>query len=133
MSGDFELTKEVAEKVLKRAMAPLRELIDANRTSLDESFPVELDFQVVREMDRDLGVLGLTLATKYREVVEYQSTIGVLAEENVRLHNSFADVVTLAEKYRQQAEDLMGALSKTKTVNDKLKQLNVATSVDSMI
>ena len=84
-------------------------------------------------MDRDLGVLGLTLATKYREVVEYQSTIGVLAEENVRLHNTIEDIVSMAEKYRQQSEDLMGALAKTRTVTDKLKQLTVAPLTDSMI
>jgi hypothetical protein len=69
--GDFDLTREVAEKILKRAMTPLRGFIDSelNDEHMAEDEPVTLTVGQVREMNRDLGVLGLTLATRYSEQI----------------------------------------------------------------
>jgi len=125
MNGEFDLTRDVAEKILKRAMTPLREHIDANRDHIDESFVVELDFQVVREVDRDLGALGLALANRYNEQEEYRVALEVMSAENVRLHGVLEGVVELTNKYKKEAEDLAGALAKAKNVKNKLDQLTL--------
>jgi hypothetical protein len=124
MNGEFDLSRDVAEKILKRAMTPLREIIDENRDDhLNESFAVELDFQKVREIDRDLGALGLALANRYNEQEEYRVALEVMSAENVRLHGVLEGVVELTNKYKKEAEDLAGALAKNKNVTDKLKEL----------
>lgn len=124
MNDEFDLTREVAEKILKRAMTPLREFLDSDRNdddiSLDEV--VELTVGQIREMNRDLGALGLTLATRYREQMEYQTALGVMSAENVRLHGAVELLAELATKYSSENSKLITDLSKTRTKNDKLQE-----------
>lgn len=122
--GDFDLTREVAEKVLKRAMTPIREFIDSkeNNEHIGDDEPVTLTVGQVREMNRDLGVLGLTLATRYSEQIEYQTALGVMAAENVRLHGAVELLSEIAAKYSEQNSKIIADLSKARNVNDRLKE-----------
>lgn len=124
MASEFDLDREVAEKVLKRAMAPIRELLENAKDYEDTDVCHDgIAYGTLRELDRDLGVLGLTLATRYREQVEYQTALGVMSAENVRLQNTVEQLTSLASKYKAEGENLADALQKTRTVNLKLREL----------
>lgn len=126
MNGEFDLSRDVAEKVLKRAMTPVRELLQdvaVDKSEWGDDELVSIALGKVKELDRDLGVLGLTLATRYSEQVEYQTALGVLSAENVRLHTVVAALAELSEKYRAEIGSLIGELSKARNVNDKLKEV----------
>lgn len=84
----LDLTKNVAERTLKQAMAPLRDFLDSDRNTEEISGDdiVGLTVAQVREMDRFLGAIGVALANRYAEQEDFQVAIEVLALENVRLH-----------------------------------------------
>lgn len=124
--GDFDLTREVAEKVLKRAMTPVRGRLEAQKESdLPDDNSMSITFGELKELDRDLGVLGLTLATRYAEQVEYQTALAVMSAENVRLHTAAEVLSEMLEKVKQDNTSLASALAKTQNVNNKLKELHV--------
>lgn len=124
MNGEFDLTREVAEKVLKRAMTPVREkLEEAVTQKFSDQEEMGISLGRLKELDRDLGVLGITLATRYSEQVEYQTTIGVLSAENVRLSTVVEALAGIAEKYKKESEGLADALIKERNVNGKLRVL----------
>lgn len=123
MNGEFDLTRDVAEKILKRAMTPVREVLDfarVNQSPDDEDMRISLG--AIRELDRDLGVLGLTLATRYSERVEYQTALGVMSAENVRLHTTVELLTEMAEKYRAENVELIKGLARARNANDKIKE-----------
>lgn len=124
MNSEFDLTRDVAEKVLKRAMTPVRgALAKGNADKCSDEEYMEISLGNIRELDRDLGVLGITLATRYSEQVEYQTALGVMSAENVRLQNTVEQLTALAGRYKAEMDSLAGALAKTRNVNDKLKEL----------
>ena len=119
----FEATREVAEAYVKKAMAPLRKIIEEYREEPDGSTSVSFTLHDVRSVDADLGVIGSILATQYSHEETYQKTIQELAAENVRVHGAvdvLANHLTAAYK---DIETLANRLNKTETVNDKLKEL----------
>ena len=125
MNDTFDLDRDVAEKVLKRAMTPIREILDMYKDIEDPDvfeYP-NLTIVRLRELDRDLGALGLALANRYNEQEEYRVALEVMSAENVRLHGVIDGVVELTNKYKKEAEDLAGALAKNKNVTEKLKEL----------
>lgn len=123
MMGDFDLTREVAEKVLKRAMTPVRWRLESAKKGQPDTDVSTISLGELRELDRDLGVLGLTLATRYAEQVEYQTGLRVMAAENSRLHQTLDVLLEMIERYKEQVESLSGSLAKTNNVNEKLKRL----------
>src|SRR5579859_1737167 len=84
----FQATREVAEGVVKRAMTPLRKVIDEYKEEPDGSVEVTLTLHDVRSIDADLGIIGSILATQYGKERVFQETLKEFAEENVRLHST---------------------------------------------
>ena len=123
----FDLTKDVAEKLLLRVMGPFRKAMGENKPKEGEEWDDELEVVFtlgeIRELDRDLGSLGLTLANRYAEQEEYRTTLAVMAEENVRLHGALSAMSALLEKEKEQSESLAGALAKERNVSHKLKEV----------
>lgn len=119
----FQATREVAEGVVKRAMTPLRAIIDEYKEEPDGSVKIDLTLHDVRSIDADLGIIGSILATQYGKEKVFQETLQAFAEENVRLHAA-VDVLShhLVER-DESIESLAGKLAKTETVNAKLKEL----------
>lgn len=124
MNSEFDLTREVAEKVLKRAMAPVREkLEEATTLRFTDGEQMGIPLGRLKELDRDLGVLGITLATRYSEQVEYQTGLGVMSAENIRLRTTIDTLLEMIESYKDEIKSLADYVAKTKTVNAKLKEL----------
>lgn len=126
MNGEFDLTREVAEKILKRAMAPVREILEGNSIdSIDGDTIMGIPFARVQELDRDLGVLGLTLATRYSEQLEYQTALGVMSAENVRLRTAMELMIELVEKYKTENIELIRGLAKARNAHEKIKETSM--------
>ena len=123
----FELTKETAEGVVKRAMAPLREIMDQYKDEPDGGVEVTLTLHEVRSVDGDLGVLGLTLAQQFAKQKGWQDALELFAQENVRLHATVDVLTHHAVQLESDVESLSSRLVKTETVNTKLKELSTST------
>lgn len=122
--NEFDLTRDVAEKVLKRAMTPIRKILGSvSIDSVEGEQIMGITLGEAQELDRDLGVLGITLATRYSEQVEYQTALGVMSAENVRLHTVVEALAELSERYRAENGKLIADLAKSRNVNDKLKEV----------
>ena len=121
----FELTKEVAEGVVKRAMAPLRRIIDEYKEEPDGQTEVTLTLHEIRSVDGDIGIIGMTLAQQFTKQKGWQDALALFAEENVRLHDAI-DVLN-SHLFQSQADvqTLGSKLVKIETVNNKLKELTV--------
>lgn len=120
----LDLTKEIAEKLLMRIMEPVRKkLFEAQEQKWPDSEEMGLTLAILKEMDRDLGAIGLTLANRYREQAEFRTSLTMLAQENVRLTGAVSVLSELLEQEKEQSKSLANSLEKTKTVNGKLKEL----------
>ncbi len=119
----FQASREVAEGVVKRAMTPLRKIIDEYKEEPDGSLTVTLTVHDIRSIDADLGIIGSILATQFGKEKIFQDTLKEFAEENVRLHAA-VDVLShhLVESHND-VEALSDKLGKAQTVNTKLKEL----------
>lgn len=119
----FQASREVAEGVVKRAMTPLRKIIDEYKEEPDGSLSVTLTLHDVRSVDADLGIIGSILATQFGKEVKFQETLKEFAEENVRLH---AGVDVLAHHLSEAHDDissLSNRLGNAERVNAKLKEI----------
>lgn len=129
MPSEFDLTRDVAEKLIKRVMAPFREVIDKYNPGQNGEWPtgkeVSLTLEQVRAIDTDLGAVGLAMAVRYSEQVEYQIGLRVMAAENVRLHETVEVMAEMAQRYKDEVGKLVDELGKVQTVNSKLKHLRM--------
>src|SRR5579859_701925 len=121
----FQATREVAEGVVKRAMTPLRKLIDEYKEEPDGAVSVSLTLHDIRSVDADLGIIGSILATQYGKEKVFQETVAALAEENVRLHSAVDVLATHLSDAHKDIQTLSDRLNKSETVNTKLKNLTV--------
>lgn len=130
--SEFDLTREVAEKLLLRTMTPFREAIDKYNPGPNKEWPkdvkVELTLEQVREIDQGLGAIGLAMALRYTEQTEMRTAIAVMSAENVRLHGTVETMSELLEELRETAKSLEDALQKARTVNTKLRELTPGNS-----
>lgn len=127
MNDILDIDKDVAEKLMVRIMTPFRKAMAENKPTDGESWEddKEIIFTLaqIRELDKDLGAIGLTLANRYREQSEFRTTLSVVANENVRLLGSVSALSELLEAEKKQSESLANALTKSETVNDKLTEV----------
>lgn len=127
MASEFDLSRDVAEKLIKRVMAPFRDVINQFNPGPNMDWPqgisASLTLEQVRAIDTDLGALGLAMAVRYSEQVEYQIGLRVMAAENVRLHETIEVMAEMAQKYKDEVGKLASDLAKVQTVNSKLKHL----------
>lgn len=123
----FQATREVAEGVVKRAMTPLRKVIDEYKEEPDGSVTVSVSLHDIRSVDADLGIIGSILATQYGKEKVFQDTLKEFAEENVRLHAA-VDVLShhLVER-DETIEAVVKQRNDAETVNIKLRELTDTT------
>ena len=121
----FQATREVAEGVVKRAMTPLRKVIDEYKEEPDGSVEVTLTLHDVRSIDADLGIIGSILATQYGKERVFQETLKEFAEENVRLHSTVDVLAHHIADRDKDIEVLAKQRNDAETVNTKLRELHV--------
>ena len=79
MGGIFELTRETSETVIKRALAPLKAILETHVNQ--EEGEVLINLSDVKMIDADIGIIALTIATRFAKEKDYQTAIRVLGEE----------------------------------------------------
>lgn len=105
----FQINKEVAEKLVKRAMSPLREILEANAdTEVDVNSSVSLTYAQIKSLDTDLGTLGMALAQQFKKNDELTQAVAVVAEENERLHSTVDTLVEHLTNEKNYVELLQG-------------------------
>lgn len=107
MAVPFELSEEVAEKVVKRAMTPLREALEKHQGAKTKK-KVSFTLEEIKLLDTDLGMLGMALATRFSKEKDLQQAVRVVAEENERLHitvDTLSEHLTDEKKYTTYLEE----------------------------
>lgn len=108
----FQIDQDVAEKIVKKAMTGLRERLTANEGA-EVNLEVSMTLGEIKELDTDLGMLGMALAQTFKKERDMREAVKVVAEENERLNTT---VDTLAEH-------LSGEKKYTKLLEDKIKEI----------
>lgn len=119
----FELTKDTAEGVIKRAMTPLRRIIEEYKDEPDGQVEVTLTLHEIRSIDGDIGIIGMGLAQQYGKQKGWQDAIELFAQENVQLHAAVDVLSSHLTSAKNDIETLAGRLTKAETVNTKLKEI----------
>jgi hypothetical protein len=123
MNDILDMDKEVAQKLLLRIMEPIRKkLSEAKDQGWPDSDEMGINLGTLKEMDSDLGALGLTLANRYREQTEFRTALSMVASENVRMNGAVSVLSELLEAEKKQSESLAEALEKSQAANVTLNK-----------
>ena len=73
---------------------------------VDGNTKLEVTVSVLRDLNRDVALLGMCLAQKYRKESEYHTAYEVLARDMVRLYNTIetlTEIKTVQDEQSQEA------------------------------
>jgi hypothetical protein len=123
MNDILDMDKEVAQKLLLRIMEPIRKkLFEAKDQGWTDNEEMGISLGTLKEMDSDLGALGLTLANRYREQTEFRTALSIVASENVRMTGAVSALSELLEAEKNQSQTLAEALEKSQETNATLNK-----------